>query len=70
MKAALVTAHNEKYQPLADITWTANKARYAERHGYDAIALTEFQWPVQQISFERTQLIVKLLESGKYDWIL
>lgn len=70
MKFALVTAHNDAYQPLADITWDQNKKLYAERHGYDAIAMTDgFQFPVLQISFERTQLIIDLLESGKYDWI-
>lgn len=70
MKFALVTAHNDAYQPLADITWDQNKKLYAERHGYDAIAMTDgFQFPLPQISFERTQLIIKLLESGQYDWI-
>lgn len=70
MKFALVTAHNATYQPLADITWDQNKKLYAERHGYDAIAMTDgFKFPVMQISFERTQLIIDLLESGKYDWI-
>ena len=70
MKFALVTAHNAAYQPLADITWDQNKKLYAERHGYDAIAMTEgFQFPLPQISFERTQRIIELLESGQYDWI-
>ena len=41
MNFALVTAHNEGYQPLADITWNQNKLLYAERHGYDAIAKTD-----------------------------
>lgn len=69
MKFALVTAHNAAYQPLADITWDQNKKLYAERHGYDAITLTEFKYPLKYISFERTELIIKLLESGQYDWI-
>ena len=70
MKFALVTAHNAAYQPLADITWDQNKKLYAQRHGYDAIAMTDgFQFPLPQISFERTQRIIELLESGKYDWI-
>ena len=70
MKFALVTAHNEIYQPLADITWNQNKKLYADRHGYDAITLTEFKYGViNYISFERTELIIEMLESGQYDWI-
>lgn len=70
MKFALVTAHNEKYQPLADLTWHQNKELYAQQHGYDAIAKVDgYKYPVSQISFERTELIIELLESGKYDWI-
>jgi hypothetical protein len=70
LKFALVTAHNAAYQPLADITWENNKKLYAQKHGYDAIAMTTgFQYPLPQISFDRTRTIVELLESGKYDWI-
>ena len=71
MKFALVTAHDAAYQPLADITWDQNKRLYAQRWAYDAIAKTEnFKWPVHtSIGFERTDLIVQLLETGKYDWI-
>jgi hypothetical protein len=71
MKFALVTAHNDAYQPLADITWEQNKKLYAQQHGYDAIAKTDgFKYPITSgISFERSELIIELLESGKYDWI-
>ena len=70
MKFALVTAHNDAYQPLADITWEQNKRLYAEQWGYDAIAKTDgYKYPVRDISYERTELIIELLESGKYDWI-
>ncbi|CAB4129117.1 Glycosyltransferase 34 [uncultured Caudovirales phage] len=70
MNFALVTAHNAAYQPLADITWDQNKRLYAERWGYGAYAKTDgYKYPVSQISFERTELIIELLESGKYDWI-
>lgn len=69
MNFALVTAHNEAYKPLADITWDQNKKLYAEQYGYDALCLTEFTQPVKLIGFERLQFVVDLLESGKYDWI-
>jgi len=71
MNFALVTAHNAAYQPLADITWHQNKELYAKRWGYDAIAKTS-DWRYNDpklISFERCELIVELLESGKYDWV-
>ena len=69
MTFALVTAHNAAYQPLADITWEQNKRLYAERHGYDAIALTAFNYPIKFSSFERTELVIDLLRSDKYEWI-
>jgi hypothetical protein len=70
LKFALVTAHNEAYQPLADITWDKNKKLYAEKWGYDALAMTQgFKYSVRDISFERSNYIADLLESGKYDWI-
>lgn len=31
---ALVELHDEKYQPLADLTWESNKVPYAKRYGY------------------------------------
>ena len=30
----LVTAHDQKYQPLADLTLTKNKLKYCVKHGY------------------------------------
>ena len=70
MNFAIVTAHNEQFQPLADITWNQNKKVYCEKYGYDALAMTTgFQHPVKYISFERSNYIADILESGKYDWI-
>lgn len=69
MTFALVTAHNAAYQPLADITWDQNKKLYAERHGYGAHILSEFKFPLRDISYERTQYIADLLESDTYEWI-
>lgn len=71
MNFAIVTAHNETYQPLANLTWNQNKKLYAEKHGYDAIdKTTNFKYnDPKLISFERTELIIDLLESGKYQWV-
>ena len=68
MKFALVTAYNEAYQPLADITWDQNKKLYAERHGYGAYTVTDGFTTLGDISWARTRKVVELLESG-YDWV-
>jgi hypothetical protein len=70
MTYAIVTAHTENYLPLSQITWDQNKKLYAEHHGYDAVALTEFKYPeLFFVGFARTELIIELLESGKYEWV-
>ena len=70
MKFAIVTAFNEAYKPLADISWEQNKKPYAAKWGYDALAKTDnFQFTPRDISYERSNYIADLLESGKYDWI-
>ncbi len=69
MKFALVTAYNEAYQPLADLTWEKNKKLYAQRWGHDAVAVTEGFVSLADISWHRHRNITQLLESGKYDWI-
>lgn len=37
----LISHNDEKYQPLADITWDQNKVLYAEKHGYSYYNRTE-----------------------------
>ncbi len=69
MKFALVTAYNEAYQPLADLTWEKNKKLYAQKWGYDAVAVTEGFVSLADISWHRHRNITHLLESGKYEWV-
>lgn len=69
MKFALVTAHNEAYRPLAELTWDKNKKLYAQKWGYDAHAVTDGFVSLADISWHRHRNIIQLLESGKYDWI-
>ena len=38
---ALVELHDEKYQPLADLTWNLNKVVYSNRHGYRYFCKTD-----------------------------
>lgn len=69
MKFAMVTAHNHNYLPLANITWTQNKTLYAQKWGYDAIAVTDGFASVTDIPWARARRIIALLESGKYEWV-
>jgi hypothetical protein len=69
MKFAILTAHNEAYQDLTDITWEQNRKQYAIRHGYGHHALTDGFTSIGDISWARTRELVRLLESGDYDWV-
>lgn len=70
MKFAMITLHNNEYQPLADITWEQNKKLYCEKHGYDALAKTDnFKFNAFNAGFDRMSYMIEQLESGKYDWI-
>ena len=69
MKFALVTAYNEAYRPLADITWDQNKKLYAQKWAYDTYEVTEGFNSIEDIPWSRARKIIDLLESGKYDWV-
>lgn len=68
MKIALVTAYDEAYKPLADLTWEQNKKVYAKIWGYDTYAVTDGFKNISDISWARTRKVIELLESG-YDWV-
>ena len=68
MKFALVTAYNEAYQPLNDLTWEKNKKLYAQKWGYDTYTVTDGFANLGDIAWARTRKVVELLESG-YDWV-
>lgn len=68
MKFALVTAFDENYRPLADLTWEKNKKLYANKWGYDTYELTKGFTNLGDIAWARTRKVVELLESG-YDWV-
>ena len=68
MKFALVTAYDEAYQPLAELTWEKNKKLYAQKWGYDTYEVTSGFTSIGDISWARTRKVVELLESG-YDWV-
>lgn len=68
MKFALVTAYNEAYQSLADLTWEKNKKLYAQKWGYDTYTVTDGFANIGDIAWARTRKVVELLEAG-YDWV-
>jgi len=66
LKFALVTAHNETYQPLADITWDQNKKLYCEKKGYD-FRIKKQSEPYQ--GFDKILFLETIVNEGKHDWI-
>lgn len=68
MKCALVTIHDYRYQPLADISWTQNRLLYAESRGYGTVVKTD-NFPVSNIGFAKIALLIDVLKSNEYELI-
>lgn len=83
MKNAITTLHTPwNYQELADLT-NPNKQRYCDKHGYDFVPhFTNFDFDKYYVDenrpkgmanwhggFEKIGLVLRLLKSGKYDWV-
>jgi hypothetical protein len=67
---AVVSLNDEKYQPLADLTWNQNKQQYCERHGYLGINWTSGFDKNITGGFERCRLIKELFETQKeVEWV-
>jgi hypothetical protein len=67
---ALISLHDEKYQPLGDLTWTQNKEVYAAQHGYAAICKTRGFKEGVGIGYQKIHFAKEVLESHpEYDWI-
>jgi hypothetical protein len=62
---AVVSLNDEKYQPLADLTWNQNKQQYCERHGYVGINKTDNFVGGITIGFEKIFFIKNLMETRK-----
>jgi hypothetical protein len=66
----VISFNDEKYQPLADITWTKNKQIYCERYGYAGINKTSGFRGGMPIGFEKLFMIQDLFnEHPEYEWI-
>jgi len=67
---AVVSLNDEKYQPLADLTWTKNKQIYCERHGYVGINKTSGFRGGIPIGFEKIAFLQDLLnERPDIEWV-
>ena len=60
---AVTSLNDEKYQPLADITWNQNKQQYCERHGYEGINKTSNFKGGIPIGFEKIFFLLEVLET-------
>jgi len=67
---AVASLNDEKYQPLADITWNQNKQQYCDRHGYEGInKTTGFKGGIP-IGFEKIFFLSELMESRlDLEWV-
>jgi hypothetical protein len=67
---AVVSLNDEKYQPLADLTWEQNKKLYCERHGYVGINKTSDFVGNISIGFEKIHFILNLLnDRPDIEWV-
>ena len=67
---AVVSLNDEKYQPLADLTWTKNKQIYCDRHGYLGVNKTSGFRGNIPIGFEKIAFLQDLLEERKdLEWV-
>jgi hypothetical protein len=67
---AVTSLNDEKYQPLADLTWTQNKKLYCEQHGYAGHQWTSGFDKSIKGGFERLRLMRELMiEHPEYQWL-
>jgi hypothetical protein len=67
-KMAIVSIYTDKYQDLADLTWT-NKKKYADKHGYLAMAKTDNFSP-EQVHFDKfVHMLDVMNKHPDIDWV-
>lgn len=68
-RMAVVSLFNERHADLAELTWKNNKVRYAEKHGYLALAKTD-NFSVEQVHFDKfTHLLDVMAAHPEVDWV-
>ena len=67
MRGAIVTLHDDRYKPLADLTWEQNRVLYAHTHGYTSIAQTsDFNTNIP-IGFAKIALMLEVMDRQEHD---
>ena len=68
-KMAIVSIFNERHADLAELTWYNNKVKYAEKHGYLAVAKTDNFSP-EQVHFDKFVHLLDVMEKNPdVDWV-
>jgi hypothetical protein len=68
-KMAIVSIFNDNHRDLAEFTWTNNKVKYAEKHGYLATAKTDNFSP-EQVHFDKFIHLLDVMEKNpEVDWV-
>jgi glycosyltransferase involved in cell wall biosynthesis len=66
---AIVSIFNERHKDLAELTWYNNKVKYAEKHGYLAVAKTD-NFSKEQVHFDKFVHILDVMNSNpNLDWV-
>lgn len=69
IKMAIVSIFNDNHKDLAEFTWNNNKAKYAEKHGYLAVAKTDNFSP-EQVHFDKFIHLLDVMEKNpEVDWV-
>jgi len=69
MKSAIITAHDDNYRLLADLTWHKNRKFYAQKHGYHAIA-REVPKLGLHANFQKIDLMLEIFTTSDIDVML
>jgi len=66
---ALVELHDDKYEPLAQLTWNQNKVPYAELHGYKYFCRTDNFHEGSSIGYQKIWFIKDLMiDHTEIEW--
>lgn len=71
MRFAVSSIYTKNILPLAVITTEYNKRKYCDKYGYDFFIKTkDFDPQKPHLGFAKISMVLDLLKSNQYDWIL